>query len=482
MVGTGAGFVKDGEPSRRDGGEGTMMQNISASAIRKPIPRDRPLHPADLRGRCSASRSSASTSSRTSTSRYVTVTRDQIRARRRPSSRRRSRASSRTRSPRSATWRTSPPRCQDGVSATIGGVRVRQEHRPRGQRRARRGDAGAQRPAGRASNEPVITRIDHLGRADADLHGQGRGQRSAAELSWFVDNEIAKTLLTVPGVGQVKRVGGVDREIRVALAAASASPRYGITAAEVSRQLRAINVRTCPAARRAVRPQEQSIRTLGGGAERRHAARDADHAARTGARCACRTSARCEDVRRPGAGRLRQRRARWSRSRCCAAVGSSSVDVARERRRGGRRSSRPTHPAIELKLFTLDGRVHARSRTTRRSRRCGSARCSRWSWCWLVPARLARDADLGGGACRCRVIPTFFFMSWLRLHAQPDHPAGPVAGGRHPGGRRDRRGREHRAPHPHGQERRCRRRSTRPTRSAWRWWPPRSRSSRCSSR
>ncbi|MFZ1860165.1 MAG: efflux RND transporter permease subunit, partial [Candidatus Competibacter sp.] len=37
------------------------------------------------------------------------------------------------------------------------------------------------------------------------------------ELSWFVDNDITKRLLTVPGVGAVARVGGVNREVRVAL-------------------------------------------------------------------------------------------------------------------------------------------------------------------------------------------------------------------------------------------------------------------------
>ncbi len=37
------------------------------------------------------------------------------------------------------------------------------------------------------------------------------------ELSWFVDNTITKRLLAVPGVAQVSRNGGVDREIRVEL-------------------------------------------------------------------------------------------------------------------------------------------------------------------------------------------------------------------------------------------------------------------------
>ncbi len=33
-------------------------------------------------------------------------------------------------------------------------------------------------------------------------------------LSWFVDNELSKQLLTVRGVAKISRVGGVDREVR----------------------------------------------------------------------------------------------------------------------------------------------------------------------------------------------------------------------------------------------------------------------------
>src|SRR3546814_16319178 len=37
------------------------------------------------------------------------------------------------------------------------------------------------------------------------------------QLSWFVDNTVAKELLSIPGMAQVSRSGGVDREIRVIL-------------------------------------------------------------------------------------------------------------------------------------------------------------------------------------------------------------------------------------------------------------------------
>ena len=38
-----------------------------------------------------------------------------------------------------------------------------------------------------------------------------------SELSWFVDNNVTKTMLAVPGVGKVTRTGGVDREVQVNL-------------------------------------------------------------------------------------------------------------------------------------------------------------------------------------------------------------------------------------------------------------------------
>ena len=40
---------------------------------------------------------------------------------------------------------------------------------------------------------------------------------SATDLSWFIDDRIARELQSVRGVGQINRVGGVNREINVTL-------------------------------------------------------------------------------------------------------------------------------------------------------------------------------------------------------------------------------------------------------------------------
>lgn len=81
------------------------------------------------------------------------------------------------------------------------------------------------------------------------------------EVSWFVDNDVAKAVLSVNGVSKTERVGGVDREIRVALDP-DRLMALGITAAETSRQLREVNTNQ-PGGRATIGRGEQAIRTLG---------------------------------------------------------------------------------------------------------------------------------------------------------------------------------------------------------------------------
>ncbi|TIX99814.1 MAG: efflux RND transporter permease subunit, partial [Mesorhizobium sp.] len=59
------------------------------------------------------------------------------------------------------------------------------------------------------------------------------------ELSWFVDNDMTKALLDLSGVGEVSRIGGIDREIHIDL-----DPRLmsslGLSAATVSARLKSV--------------------------------------------------------------------------------------------------------------------------------------------------------------------------------------------------------------------------------------------------
>jgi multidrug efflux pump subunit AcrB len=79
-------------------------------------------------------------------------------------------------------------------------------------------------------------------------------------LSWFIDNQVSKTMLAVNGVGAVTRVGGVSREVRVELDPARMLG-LNITAADVSRQLRQIQ-QEASGGRADLGGAEQSVRTL----------------------------------------------------------------------------------------------------------------------------------------------------------------------------------------------------------------------------
>lgn len=80
------------------------------------------------------------------------------------------------------------------------------------------------------------------------------------QLSWFVDDALTRRLLAVTGVGAVSRVGGVMREVRVALDP-SRMLALGATAADVSRQLRATQLESA-GGRAELGGAEQPLRTI----------------------------------------------------------------------------------------------------------------------------------------------------------------------------------------------------------------------------
>jgi HAE1 family hydrophobic/amphiphilic exporter-1 len=108
--------------------------------------------------------------------------------------------------------------------------------------------------------EPSVQRIDITG--DALITWVVRSSTmTPEELSWFIDNEVTRDLLSIGGVGEVNRSGGVDREIRVELDPDRLAS-YGLTAAAVSQALTAVNS-DLPGGRITVSGSERSIRTLG---------------------------------------------------------------------------------------------------------------------------------------------------------------------------------------------------------------------------
>jgi hydrophobe/amphiphile efflux-1 (HAE1) family protein len=110
------------------------------------------------------------------------------------------------------------------------------------------------------AQDPIVRRLNFEG-GPILTYVVTSDQRSVEELSDLVDQQISRSLLSVPGVAQVNRTGGVDPEIRVDL-----DPKQldalGITATQVNDQIRALNI-NLPSGRATLGEQEQGLRTLG---------------------------------------------------------------------------------------------------------------------------------------------------------------------------------------------------------------------------
>ncbi|MBD2446827.1 efflux RND transporter permease subunit [Nostoc sp. FACHB-152] len=109
-------------------------------------------------------------------------------------------------------------------------------------------------------NDPIVQRLEFAG-GPIIFYAVKSDRRSVEELSNLVDQTISRALLAVKGVAQVKRIGGVDREIRINLDP-DRLESLGITATQVNDQIRALNI-NLPGGRAEVGGSEQSIRTLG---------------------------------------------------------------------------------------------------------------------------------------------------------------------------------------------------------------------------
>ena len=86
--------------------------------------------------------------------------------------------------------------------------------------------------------DPVVNKVD-LAAQPVLAFAIASPRMDAEALSWFVDDTVARRLLAARGVGAVNRVGGVNREVQVALDP-ERMQALGATAADVSRQLRAV--------------------------------------------------------------------------------------------------------------------------------------------------------------------------------------------------------------------------------------------------
>jgi multidrug efflux pump subunit AcrB len=108
--------------------------------------------------------------------------------------------------------------------------------------------------------EPIVARVDVAGLPVITYAVMASGM-DETDLSWFVDDVVSKTLLQQRGVAQVKRQGGVTREVRVELDPIRLQA-LKVTAGEISSQLRSMQ-QEAPGGRGNLGGLEQTVRTLG---------------------------------------------------------------------------------------------------------------------------------------------------------------------------------------------------------------------------
>ena len=107
--------------------------------------------------------------------------------------------------------------------------------------------------------DPVITKANLAG-SPILTYTVASTRMDDEALSWFVDNTVTKSMLSVRGVGAVVRVGGVTREVRVELDPARLLA-LNATAADISRQLRRVQ-QEASGGRADVGGAEQTVRTI----------------------------------------------------------------------------------------------------------------------------------------------------------------------------------------------------------------------------
>ncbi len=113
--------------------------------------------------------------------------------------------------------------------------------------------------------DPSVTKVSTAGRpiltfSVAAAPNAPGSAPDLQEISWFIDNTVTKRLLTVKGVGAIKRIGGVTREVRIELDTARMNA-LRVTAIDVSRRLRQVQ-QEAPGGRGDVSGAEQSVRTI----------------------------------------------------------------------------------------------------------------------------------------------------------------------------------------------------------------------------
>ncbi|HEX3366457.1 efflux RND transporter permease subunit [Phenylobacterium sp.] len=107
-------------------------------------------------------------------------------------------------------------------------------------------------------DEPIIQRIEIDSAAPILTYAVSAPTMTDDEVSWFIDDTVARTLQAANGVSQINRVGGVSREINVVINPDRLAAR-GLTATQVNTALRGF-VTDSPGGRVNIGGREQTLR------------------------------------------------------------------------------------------------------------------------------------------------------------------------------------------------------------------------------
>ena len=108
--------------------------------------------------------------------------------------------------------------------------------------------------------EPVIAKVEVVGGTLLTYAIESQ-RMQPDELSWFVDRIVSKAMYGIKGIATVKRIGGIEREVRIDLDP-QALNAFGITAGQVSQQLARIQVER-PGGQMEWAGERQVVRTVG---------------------------------------------------------------------------------------------------------------------------------------------------------------------------------------------------------------------------
>ncbi|MXO75304.1 AcrB/AcrD/AcrF family protein [Altererythrobacter aerius] len=109
--------------------------------------------------------------------------------------------------------------------------------------------------------EPRVFKVEAGGGGSLAYFAVNADDMTMEQLSWFIDDTVAKRLLSIEGMAAVSRAGGVDREISVVLDPARMQS-LGVTARDINNALRQINT-DAAGGQAEIAGSRQSVRVLG---------------------------------------------------------------------------------------------------------------------------------------------------------------------------------------------------------------------------